>query len=54
LAIYKGAAHSSRFYKKKTMDDNQKKFIPPLAIDTKFFHCVFVNPCKTKGAVGAV
>ncbi len=53
LSIYKGAEHSSLFYKWKTMDDNQKKFIPPLAIDTKFFHCLFVNPCKTKGAVGA-
>ncbi len=28
------------------MDDNQKKFIPQLAIDTNFFHSVFVNPCK--------
>jgi hypothetical protein len=27
------------------MDDNQKKFIPQLAIDTEFFHSVFVNPC---------
>jgi hypothetical protein len=32
-------------YKRKTMDDNQKKFIPQLAIDTEFFHCTFVNPC---------
>jgi hypothetical protein len=31
--------------KVKTMDDNQKKFIPQLAIDTKFFHSAFVNPC---------
>ncbi len=40
------------------IDDNQKKFIPPLAIDNEFFHSVFFNPCtmysKTKGAVGAV
>jgi hypothetical protein len=27
------------------MDDNQKKFIPQLAIDTKFVHSTFVNPC---------
>jgi hypothetical protein len=28
----------SGFYKGKTMDDNKKKFIPPLAIDTKYFN----------------
>jgi hypothetical protein len=33
------------FYKLKTMDDDQKKFIPPLAIDTEFFHCLFANAC---------
>jgi hypothetical protein len=54
LAIYKVAEHSLSLYKWKTIDDNQKKFIPPLANDTEFFRCVFVNPCKTKGAVGAV
>jgi hypothetical protein len=31
-----GAEHSSRL--SKTMDDDQKKFIPQLAIDTEFFH----------------
>jgi hypothetical protein len=37
-------------------DDNQKKFILHLAIDTKFFHRAVANPCamQTKGAVGAV
>ncbi len=35
----------SGFYKGKTMDDNQKKFFPQLAIDTNFFHSAFVNPC---------
>jgi hypothetical protein len=36
------------------MDDNKKMFIPLLAIDNGFFRSIFVNPCKTKGAVGAV
>ncbi len=36
------------------MDINRKKFLPPLAVDTVFFHCVFANRCKTKGTVGAV
>ncbi len=27
------------------MVDNQKKFVPKLAIDTKFFHSAFFNPC---------
>jgi hypothetical protein len=36
------------------IDDNQKKFIPHLAIENDFFHSAFVNPCKTKGAVRAV
>ncbi len=35
----------SGFYKWKTMDNNQKKIIPQLSIDTKFFHSAFVNPC---------
>jgi hypothetical protein len=26
-------------------DDDQKKFIPQLAIDAKFFHYTFVNTC---------
>ncbi len=33
------------FYKWKMKDDNKKKFIPQLAIDTKFFHRAFANPC---------
>ncbi len=35
------------------MDDNKKKFIPQLAIDTEFFHSAFSSLvwCKTKGAV---
>jgi hypothetical protein len=36
----------SGFYKWKTMDDDQKKFILQLAIDTKCFYCAFVNPCS--------
>jgi hypothetical protein len=34
------------FYKWKTMDEDKKKFISQLAIDTefKFFQCAFVNP----------
>jgi hypothetical protein len=28
---------------KKMKEDNQKKYIPQLAIDTKFFHCTFAN-----------
>jgi hypothetical protein len=27
------------------IDDNQKMFIPHLAIVSDFFHCAFVNPC---------
>jgi|LakMenEpi03Aug12_release.lakeMendotaPanAssembly.Ray.scaffolds.fasta_scaffold4347474_1 hypothetical protein len=33
------------FYKRKTIDDNQKNFNPQLAMDTKFFHRTFANPC---------
>jgi hypothetical protein len=39
------------------IDDNQKVFIPNLAIDNDFFYSAFVNPCmikKTKCAVRAV
>jgi hypothetical protein len=36
------------------MKDDYKKIIPSLAIDSKFFHHAFANPCKTKGAAGAV
>jgi len=32
------------FCKGKTMDDDQKKFFPQLAIDTEWFLCAFVNP----------
>jgi hypothetical protein len=37
-------------------DDNQKRFIPHLAIESELFHSALVNPCmiKTKGAVRAV
>jgi hypothetical protein len=38
-------AFIAAFTREKTMDDNQKMFIPQLPIDTKFFHCAFVNPC---------
>jgi hypothetical protein len=34
----------SGFYKWKTMDDNKKKLIAQMVIDTKFFHRAFVNP----------
>ncbi len=46
----------SGFYKWKTMDDDQKKFILQLAIDTKFFiaHLSILVRCKTTGAVRAV
>jgi hypothetical protein len=46
----------SGFYKRKTIDDNQKKFIPLFAIDNEFFQSVFFNPCsmQTEGAVRAV
>jgi hypothetical protein len=33
------------FFKLKMMDDDQKKCIPQLAIETEFFHRAFVNPC---------
>jgi hypothetical protein len=33
------------FYMLKMKGDNQKKFFPQLAIDTKFFHYAFANPC---------
>jgi hypothetical protein len=37
------------------IDDNQKKFIPPLVIDYEFYRSVFsiLVRYKTKGAVGA-
>ncbi len=45
LSIYSG------LYKWKTRDDNQKKFILPLAIDNKFFiaYLPILVRCKTKG-----
>jgi hypothetical protein len=33
------------FYKRKMKDDNKKKFIPQLAIDTEFSDRTFANPC---------
>jgi hypothetical protein len=27
------------------IDDNQKMFIPPFAIENDLFHSAFVNPC---------
>jgi hypothetical protein len=27
------------------IDDNKKRFIPHLAIETELFHSAFVNPC---------
>ena len=35
----------SGFHKWKAIDDNKKKFILHLAIDTEFFHSAFVNSC---------
>jgi hypothetical protein len=35
----------SGFYQLRTIDDNQKRFTPHLAIDNDFFHSAFVNPC---------
>jgi hypothetical protein len=35
----------SGFYQLRTIDDNQERFIPHLAIDNDFFHSAFVNPC---------
>jgi hypothetical protein len=35
----------SDFYQSRIIDDNQKLFIPHLAIDNDCFHIVFVNPC---------
>ena len=30
------------------IDDNQKRFVPHLAIETELFHSAFVNPCMMK------
>jgi hypothetical protein len=35
----------SGFYQGVMIDDNKKKFIPHLAIETEPFHSAFVNPC---------
>ncbi len=35
----------STFYQWRMIDDNQKRFIPQLAIETELFHSAFVNPC---------
>jgi hypothetical protein len=44
------------FTSEKTMNDDQKKFIPQLVVDTEFFsaHLPILVRCKTKGAVGTV
>jgi hypothetical protein len=42
------------FTAEKLKEDDKKKLTSQLAIDSEFFHCGFANPCKTKGAVGAV
>jgi hypothetical protein len=35
----------SAFYHCTMIDDNQKRFIPHLAIETELFNSAFVNPC---------
>jgi hypothetical protein len=35
----------SAFYHCRMIDDNQKRFIQHLAIETELFHSAFVNPC---------
>ena len=35
------------FYQWRMIDDNKKRFIPHLAIESKLFHSAFVNPCMT-------
>ncbi len=35
----------SAFYQWRMIDDNKKRFIPHLAIETELFHSAFVNPC---------
>jgi hypothetical protein len=35
----------AQFTNARIIDDNQKRFIPHLALDTDFFHSEFVNPC---------
>jgi hypothetical protein len=44
------------FYKQKKMDDDQKKLIPQLAVETEFFmaHLSILVRCKIKGTVRAV
>jgi hypothetical protein len=43
-AIYSGAEHSLQLLKVKMKDDEQKKFNPPLAIDSELIHRAFANP----------
>jgi hypothetical protein len=43
-AIYTGAEHSLQLLKVKMKDDEQKKFTPPLVIDSELFHRAFANP----------
>ncbi len=41
------------FYKRKTMDNNPKKFIPQLATDTENFHRAFAGAvCAPYCAIG--
>ncbi len=40
-------AFIATFTSEKRWDDDQKKFILQVAIDTEFFHRAFVNPCTT-------
>jgi hypothetical protein len=49
-AIYKGAEHSLRLLQVKTMDEDQKKINPQLAINTKFFiaHLPILVQCEPK------
>jgi hypothetical protein len=42
------------FYKWKMKDDNQKKFLPKIAIDTDLLDSAFANCCKNNGEVGAL
>ncbi len=35
----------SGFYQCRMIDDNKKRLIPHLAIETELFHSAFVNPC---------
>jgi hypothetical protein len=41
----KARSVQSAFYQWRMIDDNQKRFIPHLAIETELFLSAFVNPC---------